>query len=138
VTSVPSVVASVFSSRSAATPLEAKRTSLTLSAASLAASRSATFSSTGTSMGSTSTGVRQVPLAGVTGASVTGRRCARRAARAVATASAAARRTPALLTSCVAEKPQAPSTSARTPTPKLSVSLTLVTWRSRVAMACRR
>ena len=138
VTLVPSVVTSVFTSRRSASDELAKRTVGTFSAASLAASSSAIFSSSGTSSGSRRIGVIHVPVTGLTGASST--RCLRtmRAARDMAAASAAARWAPARVIVLVAAKPQLPSTSVRTPRPYDSLSLTPDTWRSRVAMDCRR
>ena len=78
-TYVPSLVASVFSSRRKNIPEFTNFAPATLSAAAFASSSSATFSSIGTSNGSISAGPRQVPFAvGVTGASTTGRSSAAR------------------------------------------------------------
>src|SRR5688572_4285676 len=115
-----------------------KRTPLARIAASLAERSSATLSSIGTSTGSVCTGVRQVPTTGCTGASSTGRFCALRAARAMRAASRAASCTASRVIWLVAANPHDPFTSARTPMPYDSESLTAVTCRSRVATNCRR
>ena len=138
VTLVPSVVTSVLTSRSSDNAELAKRMVGTLSAASLAAKSSAIFSSSGTSIGSRRTGVIQVPVTGLTGASSTRCRRTMRAARDMATASAAARCAPSRVIVLVAANPQLPSTSVRTPNPYDSLSLTPVTWRSRVEIDWRR
>ena len=113
-------------------------TPLTASAASLVRSSSAIFSSSGTSIGSVRTGVIQVPCTGVTGASSTRCLSTARAAFDSTMASSAACRAPSGVIALVAAKPQQPSTSVRTPSPYDSLSLTPVTWRSRVEMFWRR
>ena len=129
------MVPTVFSSRRKNIPELTKRAPDTFSAASLAARRSATFSSMATSNGSCWIADRQVPrwLPG-TGASVTGRTSAARLARACATACRATRATSSRVRSRLAAKPHAPSTSARTPKPSVSLSTSACTRRSRVTI----
>jgi hypothetical protein len=136
---VSSLDANVFSSRRKNMLELTKRAPLTLSAAAFAASSSATFSSTGTSNGSTLIGLRQVPP-GVRsfGASTTGRTSDGRLARACATASRATRTTSSGVTSRLAAKPHAPSTSTRTPNPDVSLSTIPCTRCSRVKTFCVR
>src|SRR5207244_10637043 len=70
--------------------------------------------------------------------SSTGRFCSERAALATCAASRAAAATAAFVIVLVAANPQLPFTSVRTPRPYDSVSLMLLTRRSRVAMFWRR
>ena len=126
VISVPSVVASVFTSRRSCSPDVQNRIFATLSAASFVANSSATFVSIGTSIGSFTTGVIHVPLAGATGASSTGRRIVLFAARERRTASRAQRATASFVIVAVDANPHAPSTSVRTPIPYDSESVTPV------------
>ena len=115
------------------------RTPFTLSADSLAAKSSATLSVIATLNGSVSIGLFHSPtwLPGV-GASCTGRNWLARLARACSSAARVALATESLSRRLVAAKPHAPSTSVRTPSPKVSVSLTPCTMRSRVFTFCWR
>ena len=116
-----------------------KRTFGTLSAASFAASSSATFSSIGTSIGSRVD--RRPPRAfhrrdrRELDGGASARRSRARESRGLLRVPS---RTPSFVMVLVAANPHDPSTSARTPMPYDSESLTPVTWRSRVAMTWRR
>ena len=80
------------------------------------------FSPSGTANASIVTTVRHSSRTGPFGARRTSRVRTRALARAMATASAAVRSIEASVRSGVAENPQEPSATTRTPTPRLSVS----------------
>jgi hypothetical protein len=134
----PSVDANVFSSRRK-NMLELTKRAPPLSAAALAASRRPTLSSIAMLKGSTSIGVRHVPSGvGVTGASTTGRTSVALFAFACAAACRATRATSSREMSRLAANPQAPFTIARTPKPRVSLSVSPCTRCSRVKSSCVR
>ena len=135
----PSLVINVFSSRRKNIDELTLRTPFTLSAASFAASRRATFSGIETVKGSTLIGLFHSPIwfPGV-GASTTGLSWLARFALACSRAARVVAAIESLVRTLVAAKPQAPSTRVRTPSPKVSLSLTPCTMRSRVLTFCWR
>ena len=121
---LPSLAAKVFHSRWAAYRLSVNAMPLTSFIARSAARRSATLRSSGTSNGSSSTGVSNRPCAGGRPSSTTGWRRAVALAFAIRTASAATRSASPVDRWWLAAKPQAPSTSTRTPKPSVSPDCT--------------
>ncbi len=128
----PSVVATSRLSLFEPTLDETNRTPWTPSAAAFARNSRSAFSSMGTSNGSVSCGVTQRPSGtAATGASVVSAGATSSLARAIATASRAARATASRVNSRVAVNPHDPLTSARTPMPYDSLLLTPVIRSSR-------
>ena len=117
---LPSLAAKVFHSRWAEYRLSVNAMPFTSFIARSAASRSATLRSSGTLNGSSSTGVSNRPWAGGRPSSTTGLRRAVALAFAIRTASAATRSASPVDRWWLAAKPQAPSTSTRTPKPSVS------------------
>ncbi len=116
----PSLLARSRCSRTNSSELSRTVTRGTRAIAASAASSTSILRSSETAKGSTATGVRYSPVAGVSGASRTGALRSRAPARAMRTARRTASSAPRASMRSSPAKPQAPSTITRTPTPSSS------------------